>query len=263
MLGSRPSPEWYNKSMTKANQYDDPNFNYVDYWNGRDYENAAEELALNMLLGKRVYEKAADVGGGFGRLAKLLRSYAKHVTVVEPSKQQRDRGKEITKSLTAVEFKDGQGDKLPFKDNELDLITMIRVMHHLPDPKPTFKELNRVLAPDGTLILEVANSLHFKSRIKAAMKLKSVSKEPVERRSEVNLNRESIAFVNHHPKVVNDQLEAAGFEVEKILSVSNLRSPRLKKVMPEKAMIRIERVLQPALAKFYFGPSIFFRVRKK
>ncbi len=249
--------------MKKANQYDDPTFNYVDYWNGRDYENAAEELALNMLLGKRVYKKAADVGGGFGRLARLLRSYAKHVSVVEPSKQQRDRGKDVTKGLTSVDFKDGQGDKLPFKDAELDLITMIRVMHHLPDPKPTFKELNRVLEKDGTLILEVANSLHFKSRIKAAMKLKSVSKEPVERRSESNIKNESIAFVNHHPKVVNDQLEVAGFKVEKILSVSNLRSPGVKKVLPEKTMIRIERILQPALAKFYFGPSIFFKVRKK
>jgi ubiquinone/menaquinone biosynthesis C-methylase UbiE len=249
--------------MTKANQYDDPTFNYQDYWDGRDYENAAEELALNMLLGSNVFEKAADIGGGFGRLAKLLRSYAKHVTVVEPSKQQRDRGKDFTKGLKDVDFKDGQGDKLPFKDGELGLITMIRVMHHLPDPKLTFKELNRVLDKDGTLILEVANSLHFKSRLKAAARLKRVSKEPVERRSETNIKEESIAFVNHHPKVVSDQLERAGFKVEKILSVSNLRSPGLKKVLPEKAMIRIERVLQPALARFYFGPSVFFRVRKK
>jgi len=249
--------------MTKANQYDDPNFNYVDYWNGRDYENAAEELALNMLLGTSTFDRAADVGGGFGRLAKLLRSYAKDVAIVEPSKQQRDRGKKFIGDLKNVTFKDGQGDKLPFKDGELNLITMIRVMHHLPDPKPTFKELHRVLAAEGTLVLEVANSLHFKSRIKAALKLKRVPKDPVERRSEANLQRESIAFVNHHPKVVNDQLEAAGFAVEKILSVSNLRSPGIKKVLPEKAMIRIERVLQPALAKFYFGPSVFFKVRKK
>ncbi len=249
--------------MTKANQYDDPTFNYQEYWQGRDYENAAEELALNMLLGKRTFDKAADIGGGFGRLAKLLRTYAKHVTVVEPSKQQRDRGKEFTKGVKEVAFMDGQGDKLGFKDGELDLITMIRVMHHLPNPKPTFRELNRVLAPDGTLILEVANSLHFKSRLKAAAKLKRVSKDPIERRSEANIKQESIAFVNHHPKVVSDQLEDAGFKVEKILSVSNLRSPGVKKVLPEKAMIRIERILQPTLARLYFGPSIFFRVRKK
>ncbi len=249
--------------MTKATQYDDPTFNYQEYWEGRDYENAAEELALNMLLGSTVFEKAADIGGGFGRLAKLLRSYAKQVVVVEPSKQQRERGKSFTQELSGVEFKDGQGDKLPFKDGELGLITMIRVMHHLPDPKPTFTELNRVLKQDGILILEVANSLHFKSRLKAAAKFQRVSKSPIERRSETNIKKESIAFVNHHPKVVSDQLEQAGFKIEKILSVSNLRSPGLKKVLPEKAMIRIERVLQPALARFFFGPSVFFRVRKR
>lgn len=249
--------------MTKANQYDDPTFNYQKYWEGRDYENDAEELAFHVLLGNQTFEKAADIGGGYGRLAKLLRTYAKQVTVVEPSKQQRDRGKEFTKGTTGISIVDGQSDKLSFKDGELNLVTMIRVMHHLPKPQPTLNELSRVLAKDGTLILEVANSLHFKSRVKAALKFQRVSKDPVERRSETNIKNESIAFVNHHPKIVSDQLKQAGFKVERILSVSNLRSPGLKKVLPEKAMIRIERILQPTLARLYFGPSIFFRARKQ
>ena len=34
--------------MTKANQYDDPTFNYQDYWEGRDYENAAGTGQIHM-----------------------------------------------------------------------------------------------------------------------------------------------------------------------------------------------------------------------
>ncbi len=44
---------------------------------------------------------------------------------------------------------------------------MVRVMHHLPDPMPEFKELARVLSDDGYLIFEIANYTHFENRIKA------------------------------------------------------------------------------------------------
>jgi len=68
--------------------------------------------------------------------------------------------------------------------------------------------------------------------------------------------------VNHNPKTVIRQLAHAGLKVEKMLSVSNLRSPSLKKVVPKKVMLAAERALQPTLAKAYFGPSVFFLVRK-
>ena len=55
---------------------------------------------------------------------------------------------------------------------------------------------------------------------------------------------------------------AAGLRIEATLSVSNLRSVRLKKLVPREVMLGAERVLQRPLASIYFGPSIFFLVRK-
>ena len=59
------------------------------------------------------------------------------------------------------------------------------------------------------------------------------------------------------------QLDKAGLRVERILSVSNLRSPGLKKVVPKPVMLAIEGILQPTLASTFFGPSVFFLIRKK
>ncbi len=86
--------------------------------------------------------------------------------------------------------------------------------------------------------------------------------DPVDIRSEENKRDEEIPFVNHNPKTVQKQLAHAGLKVEKVLSVSNLRSPSLKKILPKGAMLVAERIMQPALAKTYFGPSVFFLVRK-
>ena len=252
-----------NKSTKKkADQYNDPNHNYLKYWDGRDYEHASEEIAIVRLLKGKHFRHAADIGGGYGRLCVLLKDYADKVTLAEPSKQQLDIAKDFLKDYPEVDRKLMQADSLDFKKGELDLITMIRVMHHLPDPSQEFKELARVLSDDGYLILEVANYAHARNRIKHYTKGKSLPTEPVDIRSEKNKKESEIAFVNHNPKTVIKQLSHAGLKVESVLSVSNLRSPSLKKVVPGSVMLSVERLLQKPLAKTYFGPSVFFLVKK-
>jgi ubiquinone/menaquinone biosynthesis C-methylase UbiE len=246
----------------KADQYNDPQHNYLRYWDGRDYENAAEQIAIMRLLKGKRFKRAADIGGGYGRLCVFLKEFADRVTLAEPSQQQLDIGKEYLKDYPEIDMVLTQADDLKFKDGELDLITMIRVMHHLPDPSAEFKELARVLSGDGYLILEVANYAHGRNRLKHILQGKRLPHDPVDIRSEENKRDEEIPFVNHNPKTVQKQLAHAGLKVEKVLSVSNLRSPALKKVLPKGAMLVAERIMQPALAKTYFGPSVFFLVRK-
>ena len=126
---------------------------------------------------------------------------------------------------------------------------MIRVMHHLPDPTKEFAEIKRVLTDDGVFILEIANNIHARNRLKYLLKGKKLPTKPVDIRSKENQREDEIAFVNHNPKTVIKQLAHEGLKVEKVLSVSNLRSPGLKKVMPESAMLALENVMQPTLAK--------------
>jgi ubiquinone/menaquinone biosynthesis C-methylase UbiE len=251
-----------NRVIRKADQYNDPNHNYLHYWDGRDYENASEQIAIKRLLNGKKFKHAVDVGGGYGRMCLLLESYADKVTLAEPSQQQLDIAKTFLKDHPRVDRKLLQASDLKFKNGSIDLVTMIRVMHHLPDPNPEFAELSRILSDDGYIILEVANYAHGRNRLKHALKRKKLPTNPVDIRSEENKKKGEIPFVNHNPNTVVKQLAHAGLKVEKTLSVSNLRSPGLKKIMPRSLMVSIEKALQPTLASTYFGPSVFFLVRK-
>lgn len=258
-MTKKPSPTSTSK---KADQYNDPSHNYLRYWDGRDYEHAAEEMAILRLIGSKHFRHAADIGGGYGRLCIFLENFADKVTLAEPSQQQLDIAKDFLKDHPEVDRLLTQADDLKFSDKSLDLITMIRVMHHLPDPSTEFKELARVLSDDGYIILEVANYAHGRNRVKHLVKGKKLPTEPVDIRSAENRRDDEIAFVNHNPKTVIKQLAHAGLKVERTLSVSNLRSPGLKKVLPKGVMLMTEKVLQPTLAKTYFGPSVFFLVKR-
>src|SRR6266699_3705755 len=94
-----------NKAHKKADQYNDPSHNYLHYWDGRDYEHAAEELAIKRLLQGRHFKHAVDVGGGYGRLCVLLEKYADRVTLAEPSQQQLDIADEFLKGHPTVDKK--------------------------------------------------------------------------------------------------------------------------------------------------------------
>jgi ubiquinone/menaquinone biosynthesis C-methylase UbiE len=250
------------KSHRKADQYNDPTHNYLHYWQGREYEHASEELAIKKLLRGRHFRTAVDIGGGYGRLCLLLEKYADKVTLAEPSQQQLDIAADFLKDHPEIDRKLMQADELGFEDGSIDLLTMIRVMHHLPDPSPEFAEISRVLSDEGIAIIEVANYLHMRNRVKHLARRERMPVKPVDIRSERNKRDDEIPFVNHNPYTVIRQLEHAGLHVEATLSVSNLRSVRLKKLMPREVMLGAEKMLQRPLATLYFGPSIFFLVRK-
>jgi ubiquinone/menaquinone biosynthesis C-methylase UbiE len=250
------------RTKKKADQYNDPKHNYLHYWNGRDYEHEAEVIALDRMLKGKHFKHAVDVGGGYGRLSAVLTKYADKVTLAEPSQQQLDIGREYLKDFPQVERKLMQADDLKFADGSVDLVTVVRVLHHLPDPSAEFAEISRILAPDGYFFFEFANYANFKNRVKHTLKRQKMPIKPVDIRSEANKREEEIPFVNHNPKTVRKQLAHAGLKVEKVLSVSNLRSPRIKKLIPRGGLLALESLMQPSLAKTYFGPSTVFLVRK-
>lgn len=251
------------QGLKKADQYNDPKHNYKDYWKGRDYEHAAEEMAITRLLKGQHFENAVDVGGGYGRLSKFLTKFADMVTLAEPSQQQLDIAEDFLKDTPQVERKLLQAADLKMPDSSVDLVLVVRVLHHLPDPAPEFNEIARVLKPGGTFLLEFANDAHFLNRVRYGLKGKSVPKTPVDIRSEANRKSDEIPFVNHHPKTIIKQLQAAGFEVERTLSGSNLRSPALKKAFGTRPLLAAEKLMQPMLAPIYFGPSTWLLLKKK
>jgi SAM-dependent methyltransferase len=256
------SPAYGQVIQGKADQYNDPNYNYLDYWLGRDYEHQAEVLAIRRLLKGKHFIRALDIGGGYGRLSVLLEEFADQVTLAEPSRKQLDIAKTFLRDHPKIKRCQMQASELEFKDGSFDLILLVRVMHHLPNPKPELTEIARILSPEGYAVIEVANYLHAQNRLKHYLRGQKFSSKPVDIRSPEHRSTEEIPFVNHNPHTVIKQLNEAGFKVERVLSVSNLRNPLVKKVIPRKLLIKMEKVLQPLLAGSFFGPSIFFLVRK-
>lgn len=253
-----PQPKQANKE--NADQYNDPSYNYLDYWLGRDYEHQAEVLAIKRLLKGKHFDNAIDLGGGYGRLCVLLEQFAGEVTLVEPSKKQLDVASTFLRNHPKVKRRQMQASKLEFKDDSIDLVLFIRVMHHLPDPKTELAEIARILKPGGWAIIEVANYMHAQNRLKHYLHHQKFPSEPVDIRSSEHRKESEIQFVNHNPHTVIKQLNQAGFKIVRTLSVSNLRNKIVKKVVPHKLLIATENVLQPTLASNFFGPSIFFLV---
>jgi SAM-dependent methyltransferase len=249
-------------NTSKADHYNDPNHNYQKYWQGRDYEHQAEILAIKRLLKGKKFKVAVDIGGGYGRLEPLLVRYADKVILAEPSQQQLDLADKFLKEIPDVSQKLMQAEDLKFESGSVNLVVMVRVMHHLPDPTPALEEISRVLTPGGSAIIEVANYMHAKNRLKYLLKGKRFPVGPVDIRTAKNLKSDDTPFVNHNPHTVITQLAASGLVVDRIMSVSNLRYPGLKKVLPRRVMLAIEGILQPTLSTTFFGPSIFFLVHK-
>jgi SAM-dependent methyltransferase len=243
----------------KTDYYDDPDFDYTHFWEGREYEHDAEKLAISRLLEGKHFKHAVDIGGGYGRLSMILKQYADQVTLAEPSKQQLELAARFLRDHPEVHKRKLAADQLDFEDASIDLAIIIRVLHHVPDPAATFEELARILHKDGYAVVEIANYLHVRNRVRHFIRRQPLPSGPVDISTELS---DGTPFVNHNPRTVRRQLAHAGLKVERILSVSNLRSGRLKRLMPKRAMLAIEGILQPTLAKGMFGPSIFFLVRK-
>lgn len=60
----------------------------------------------------------------------------------------RDAGLDDRIQLQLVDAK-----QMPFEDNIFDLVVSNSIVHHLPDPLPFFREIQRVLKPNGGLFL--------------------------------------------------------------------------------------------------------------
>lgn len=231
----------------------------TEFWEKTDraYEDQADRMAIRKLLPKRM-EKFADIGGGYGRLANEYLKRARKVYIFDYSKTELDQAKEMYGDK--IETRAGDIYKLPFKDNELDGLMMVRVTHHLEHLDKAIAELYRVLKPGGSAVIEVANKRTLPKMARF-----------VTGRSRINPFDQSVAnykeiskdgFYNYHPKYVENIFSKVGFKTERILSVSNFRSRGLKKFLGTNNLVKMENGAQQLLAPIRFAPSIYYKLRK-
>jgi demethylmenaquinone methyltransferase/2-methoxy-6-polyprenyl-1,4-benzoquinol methylase len=108
----------------------------------------ADAQSMISLAGLPVSGRLLDAGGGTGRVAESLKGYADQVIVADLSYPmlQRAAGKELATSCAEIET-------LPYRDSSFERVIMVDALHHVADQRATARELWRVLAPGGRLVV--------------------------------------------------------------------------------------------------------------
>ena len=215
----------------------------------RAYEDAVERIALRRLLpatGRRIVE----FGAGFGRLADLYTGYDE-IILLDYSRTMLEQAMERWGDNPRFKFVAADIYQLPFVDCILSAATMIRVIHHIADVPSALGEVQRVVGPGGTFVLEFANKRNLKSVVRYTLRKQSWSPfapEPIEF---VKLN------YDFHPGWMLQQLRQVGFRTQRKLTVSYLRAGLLKRVIPMRWMVYADAALQLTAPAGLLSPSVF------
>ncbi len=251
-------------------------FDYPSYWEGREYEHESELIALKSYLNQIPKIKTiADVGCGYGRLTPCYIHRVKKIYLVDPSRRLLGIAKKTMKGQFGKSFKKTRVDiiqsrieNLPkkIKNKSLDVLILVRVMHHLEDINKDMAILGKLIKDGGYLIIEYPNKLHWKALLKKIVKgdlTFPLDIFPEDKRSPGNLKGNCLPFFNYHPDIIKEALNKNKFQIIETRSVSNVRSKFFKKNFPYQFLISLEDMLQKPLGRLKFGPSIFVLARKR
>jgi ubiquinone/menaquinone biosynthesis C-methylase UbiE len=94
-----------------------------------------------------------DVGCGNGAAPiHIAKKYHLEATGIDVDPDQIRQAETLSQGLKNVRFLTIDGVQLPFDDNEFDIVSTNKVMHHIPDWEMALAEMVRVLKPNGYLI---------------------------------------------------------------------------------------------------------------
>lgn len=93
-----------------------------------------------------------DIGGGTGRAARTFQSLGQEVLLADPSREMLRRGR--ARGLASVL---ARGEELPFPAGRFSRVFMMDAFHHVRDQGQVARELWRMLAPGGRLIVVEPN----------------------------------------------------------------------------------------------------------
>jgi SAM-dependent methyltransferase len=227
----------------------------TEFWDGRDYEDAAERLALQRLLPPRG-RRIAEIGAGFGRLADLYLGYDQIILF--------DYSRTLLKEAVAkwgndprFVFVAGNIYQLSLAKASLDTLVMVRVMHHLADVPLALTEIRRVLHGGSTAILEYANKRN----------IKAVARWLLGRQDWSPLEHAPLEFVklnyDFHPDWMHEQFTHTRLDVRQQLAVSHLRIPLLKRSLPAATLAKVDSWFFGLGGRYPLSPSVFAQVVAK
>ncbi|MBO9308804.1 MAG: class I SAM-dependent methyltransferase [Chloroflexi bacterium] len=223
----------------------------TDFWEGkgREYEDAVERLVLRRFLPRRG-KRYADFGAGFGRLIDEAAGFDE-VVVVDYSRTMLQEAQARLGRAERFIYVAADLYKLPFAADAFDAALLCRVVHHLADAPAALRQIRQCMASGSIFVLEFANKLNLKAILRYALGRQAWSPYSLAPHEFVRLN------FNFHPAYIRQALVAAGFTPRRRVATSWLRLGLLKRLLPLRLMVALDRILQPLGSLLPYAPQIF------
>jgi 2-polyprenyl-3-methyl-5-hydroxy-6-metoxy-1,4-benzoquinol methylase len=131
---------------------------YVHDWS--DYRRHERRDMLPLLPAGA--QRLLDVGGGEGGFARLAeRERGVQAWLLEPDAQAAAAAQAQGLRVLAGRLEDLVGPDLPLPAQGFDVITLLDVLEHLPDPVAALRRLHAALAPGGAIVIATPNIGHW------------------------------------------------------------------------------------------------------
>lgn len=145
------------ESIEKTKKSFEESFRLGSYYNKQTRDENHLELILKCIQVKSGM-RILDLGTGSGYLAfpfakKYKQAEVVGLDIVEKTLDE-NRKRAESEGISNIHFVSYEGMEFPFEDNSFDVVITRYALHHFPEIKATFREINRVL----TIVLDTVMS---------------------------------------------------------------------------------------------------------
>jgi ubiquinone/menaquinone biosynthesis C-methylase UbiE len=164
--------------LTKTINYDSSNLPAI-YSDARQLPKETMNLWLKSIqkIVTAPIETILDLGCGEGRFSiPLATEFNATVYGIDPSQKMLSLARKRDHAIPRVKYVQGCGEQIPLDDNEVSLVFMSMVLHHLESKDKTIAEIKRVLSNNGYLVIrnvtkEDINQIDFLNYFPAAKQI--------------------------------------------------------------------------------------------
>jgi ubiquinone/menaquinone biosynthesis C-methylase UbiE len=118
----------------------------------------ANEAALKLIVEAAQAgpaDEVLDVACGGGIVVCAFAPVVKHATGIDMTQAMLERARALAaeKGVANVTWREGEVERLPFPDGSFTIVVTRFAMHHFLDPAAVFREMLRVCAPGGRIVV--------------------------------------------------------------------------------------------------------------
>ena len=203
-----------------------------------------DEVEVNVLLKHIPDNRVLELGTGTGLIQNRIQSVVKSVVGVDISLGMLQHAKMKNLDVVCGDILD-----LPLPDNSFDVVYSYKVFPHIKNLPKAFKEIKRVLTPNGVFIVEFYNAFSIRYLVKLLRKPNPISKMLSE--ADLYERFDSPMKAKNYLSVFSSTQLAAG------VRFLGLISPLYKVKYLGDILIYLDRILAYTPLKYFSGHIIY------